>query len=139
MAVVFLLGLLAASVVERRAEMVSTMKGVVPIGEWEPRDEIWGESFPRQFERYKATYSADSASRENGSVMIDMLERDSRMVVLWAGYSFSRDYRQACGHYRSIEDIRETLRTGMPQPATCWTCKSPDVPRVMHEIGAADF
>ena len=26
-----------------------------------------------------------------------------------------------------------------PQPATCWTCKSTDVPRKMNEMGAANF
>ena len=43
----------------------------------------------------------------------------------------------------AIEDVTRTLRTGNPdidgdgdiQPATCWTCKSPDVPRMMQAIG----
>ena len=46
----------------------------------------------------------------------------------------------------AIEDIRATLRTGAPQgekdgpqPSTCWTCKSPDVPRMMQEIGVDSF
>ncbi|HPB06056.1 MAG TPA: ammonia-forming cytochrome c nitrite reductase subunit c552, partial [Prolixibacteraceae bacterium] len=26
-----------------------------------------------------------------------------------------------------------------PQPTTCWTCKSPDVPRLMNEMGVAEF
>ncbi len=67
-------------------------------------------------------------------------------MVLWAGYSFSKDYTQARGHYYAIDDIRETLRTGGPQapdegpmPSTCWTCKSPDVPRIMEQEGTAGF
>jgi nitrite reductase (cytochrome c-552) len=78
--------------------------------------------------------------------MIDMLEVDPRMVVLWAGYAFSKDYSQSRGHYYAITDIRNTLRTGSPmkgeaspQPNTCWTCKSPDVPRLMQTTGATDF
>ena len=26
-----------------------------------------------------------------------------------------------------------------PQPATCWTCKSPDVPRMMQAMGVDNF
>ena len=68
------------------------------------------------------------------------------MVILWAGYAFSKDYATPRGHMHAIEDIRATLRTGAPQgekdgpqPSTCWTCKSPDVPRMMQEIGVDSF
>jgi nitrite reductase (cytochrome c-552) len=78
--------------------------------------------------------------------MIDMLEESPRMVVLWAGYAFSRDYTQSRGHYYSVTDIQNSLRVGAPgegvssfQPNTCWTCKSPDVPRLMNELGIAEF
>lgn len=71
--------------------------------------------------------------------MVDMLKRSPNLVVLWAGYAFSRDYNQGRGHYHAIEDIRNTLRTAVPQPATCWTCKSTDVPRLMKEMGTAEF
>jgi nitrite reductase (cytochrome c-552) len=137
--IVFLSGLLASSIMERRAEKVLTIQQLNPIAEMEPRNEVWGKNFPREFERYRSTREEDFASREGGSVMIDMLERDPRMVVLWAGYGFARDYNQGSGHYRAIEDIRNTLRTGLPQPATCWSCKSPDVPRMMKEMGVAEF
>ncbi len=75
-----------------------------------------------------------------------MLEVDPRLVVLWAGYGFSKDYKQARGHYYAIKDLWNTLRTGAPiegkespMPNTCWTCKSPDVPRLMDKVGIADF
>jgi nitrite reductase (cytochrome c-552) len=78
--------------------------------------------------------------------MIDMLVEDPRLVVLWAGYGFAKDYKQGRGHYYAVEDIHKTLRTGGPlkadegpMPNTCWTCKSPDVPRVMNQIGIAEF
>lgn len=78
--------------------------------------------------------------------MRDVLEEDPRLVVLWAGYGFSKDYSQGRGHYYAIEDIHNTLRTGAPKgegdgpmPSTCWTCKSPDVPRLMNEIGVTEF
>lgn len=69
------------------------------------------------------------------------------MVIFWAGYAFSRDYTSPRGHMHAIEDVTRTLRTGNPdidgdgdiQPATCWTCKSPDVPRMMQAIGVDNF
>ena len=32
-----------------------------------------------------------------------------------------------------------TTTDGSNQPGTCWTCKSPDVPRVMQEKGIAEY
>lgn len=146
MIVVFLLGLLASSITERKAEAEFAYKPNVEIREFEPRNEVWGENFPRQFQSYKQTADTSYKSKYNGNAMIDMLEEDPRLVVLWAGYGFSKDYNQARGHYYAIEDIYNTLRTGAPMnedegpmPATCWTCKSPDVPRLMNEIGIKEF
>ena len=45
--VVFILGLLASSIVERRAETEYVYKPQVKIKDWEPRNEVWGKNFPR--------------------------------------------------------------------------------------------
>ncbi len=144
--IVFFLGLLASSIMERRAEAVFAYTPVVEYTQWEPRNEIWGENFPHEYKSYLETSDTSFTSKYNGNARIDMLEVDPRMVVLWAGYGFSKDYEQARGHHYSIKDIRHTLRTGAPMdgrespmPNTCWTCKSPDVPRVMNEVGVAEF
>ncbi len=137
--VVFLLGLFGASVMERRGESYQLLQPVKPIAEWEPRNEVWGENYPREFETYRATIDTTFASLHGGSATIDMLERYPNLVILWAGYAFSRDYSQSRGHYHAVEDIRNTLRTGVPQPGTCWTCKSTDVPRLMNQMGVANF
>lgn len=137
--IVFLVGLFGTSIVERRGETIQRFQIVTPIAEYEPRNELWGENFPRQFQAYIQTLDTTFASKYGGSKMIDMLDREPNLVVLWAGYAFSRDYNQGRGHYYAITDVRNTLRTGVPQPATCWTCKSTDVPRLMNQIGAAEF
>ncbi|HPF64464.1 ammonia-forming cytochrome c nitrite reductase [Lentimicrobium sp.] len=137
--VVFLLGLLANSVIERRSESKLYFQMVTEIPEWEPRNEVWGENFPREFETYKSTLDTSFQSPHGGSAMIDYLEKYPELVVMWAGYAFSRDYNQGRGHYYAVQDIRQTLRTDVPQPGTCWTCKSTDVPRVMNEIGVENF
>ncbi|WP_430972744.1 ammonia-forming cytochrome c nitrite reductase [Sunxiuqinia rutila] len=144
--IVFLLGLLASSIMERRAEASFVNVPQVTLSEFEPRNELWGENFPREYQSYYQTADTNFRSKYNGNTMIDMLEEDPRLVVLWAGYGFSKDYNQGRGHYYAIEDIQKTLRTGAPKnanegpmPSTCWTCKSPDVPRLMEEHGVAEF
>ena len=144
--VVFLLGLLASSIVERRAEAAYVNVPKTKINQFDPRNEVWGANYPREFQSYYGTADTTFRSKYNGNTMIDMLEEDPRLVVLWAGYSFSKDYSQGRGHYYAITDIHNTLRTGSPklpsdgpQPSTCMTCKSPDVPRLMNERGVTQF
>ncbi len=140
--VVFLLGMLASSIIQRRAEAVFAYTPEVTFSENEPRNSKWGEIFPREYNTYMKTADTSFRSKYNGNAMVDMLEESPRMSVLWAGYLFSREYTQGRGHFYAIEDIRKTLRTGgvpSPQPNTCWTCKSPDVPRLMSQMGPAEF
>ncbi|MFO7447339.1 MAG: ammonia-forming cytochrome c nitrite reductase [Ignavibacteriaceae bacterium] len=137
--IVFLVGLFGASVIERRTETQYLFQASKPINEFEPRNEVWGEAFPRQWESYKQTLDTTFATKYGGNATIDMLEKYPNLVILWAGYAFAKGYNQGRGHLYAVEDVRNTLRTGSPQPATCWTCKSPDVPRVMNEIGVANF
>lgn len=144
--IVFILGLLASSIVERRTEATYVNVPKKKIGAFEPRNEVWGENYPREFQSYYRTSDTTFRSKYNGNAMIDMLEVDPRLVVLWAGYGFSKDYNQGRGHYYAVTDVQRTLRTGAPKgpadgpmPSTCMTCKSPDVPRLMNQKGVAAF
>lgn len=137
--VVFLVGLFGASIIERRSETQFSLASFKPINEFEPRNEVWGESFPRQWQSYRHTLDTNFRTAYGGNATVDMLAEYPNLVILWAGYAFAKGYNQGRGHLYAIEDIRNTLRTGVPQPATCWTCKSTDVPRIMNDIGAADF
>ncbi len=137
--IVFLVGWLGASIMERRSEALMQYQIAKPIADWEPRNEVWGENYPREYETYKSTKDTTYLSKYGGNKKRDLLEEDPLNIVLWAGYAFSREYNQARGHYYAISDIRNTLRTAVPQPATCWSCKSPDVPRLMNIMGPANF
>ncbi len=144
--IVFLLGLLASSIIERRSEAKYAYKQPANLGKFESDNSLWGKFYPREYETFLQTSDTTFFSKYEGNGQIDMLARDPKMVILWAGYSFSKDYFQSRGHYYAITDIRNTLRTGAPmtadagpQPGTCWTCKSPDVPRIMNNIGPESF
>jgi nitrite reductase (cytochrome c-552) len=143
---VFIIGLLASSILERRAESVFVYTPKVDHGQFEPRNAVWGKNFPREYESFLKTADTTFISKYSGSATIDMLEIDPRLVVLWDGYAFSKSYKQSRGHFYAVEDVYKTLRTGAPVgnvkspvPNTCWTCKSPDVPRLMNEVGIAEF
>ena len=144
--IVFLLGLLASSIIERRAEAVYAYKPSKEISQWDPRNEVWGQNFLNEYQSYLKTADTNFKSMFNGNGMFDMLESDPQLVLLWAGYPFSKEYNQPRGHYYAVNDIRNILRTEGPLsekeghiPNTCWTCKSPDVPRLMHKNGIAEF
>jgi len=52
MLVVFLLGLLASSITQRKAESEYVYKPRVKLDEYEPRNSLWGENFPREYQSY---------------------------------------------------------------------------------------
>lgn len=100
----------------------------------ESRNEIFASQHADQFNSWKAT----SESKE----LEDALGEDPYLVILWAGYPFAKDYNKPRGHYYALTDVRETLRTAAPKtaedgplPMACWSCKSPDVARVITEEG----
>ncbi|MEN7551040.1 ammonia-forming cytochrome c nitrite reductase [Rapidithrix thailandica] len=142
----FFLGILASSIVSRKTEARFAYQPQTEIGANEPRNDVWGKNYPRQYQSFLKTSDTTFKSLHNGNALRDALDENPRMVVLWAGYGFSKDYSQPRGHFYAIDDIHNTLRTGGPKgegdgpmPSTCWTCKSPDVPRLMNENGIAEF
>jgi len=144
--IVFLLALLSINILDRRSEAKYAYQPKVVIEGIEPRDSVWGENYPRQYQSYMKTQDTTFRSLYGTSGHHDMLDSDPELVILWAGYGFSKDYNAPKGHAYAISDIHETLRTGAPMeagegpmPSTCWTCKSPDVPRLMSEMGVAEY
>lgn len=149
MLVVFVLGLICFSLLERRAEVASIFNNrrVAMTDSIVSQNEKFKEDFPREYETWAMTEDTTFQSKYNGSQERDILKAYPDIVIIWAGYSFSRQYNTPRGHRHAIEDMRKILRTGNPgvdndtdiQPGTCWTCKGPDVPRLMREKGVAAF
>jgi nitrite reductase (cytochrome c-552) len=144
--IVFGLGLLTSSIIERRTEALYLDQKKINIQPFEPRNVIWGQNYPKQYETYMSTRDTSFVSKYNGNAPIDQLEQFPDLVILWAGYGFSMDYNQPKGHVYAVTDVYKSLRTGAPtgpddgpMPATCWTCKSPDVPRLMNDKGVKEF
>jgi len=111
---------------------------VPDIKKFESKSAEWGKHYPRQYDSYLKTKQSDEIK--------DMLKSDPALVVMWAGYGFAKDYNAPRGHFYILEDNINTLRTGGPidngtgpMPTACWTCKSPDVPRLMDAKGELDY
>ncbi|MEZ9319310.1 ammonia-forming nitrite reductase cytochrome c552 subunit [Vibrio sp. 10N.286.51.E5] len=100
----------------------------------DPRNDQFEQNHPDQYHSWRQTSESEAIE--------DALKEDPNMVILWAGYGFAKDYNKARGHFYAIDDVRQTLRTGGPtdessgpMPMACWSCKSPDVARVIEERG----
>jgi nitrite reductase (cytochrome c-552) len=122
----FGLGVLATSILERRQEARS-LPILQPISAEEVDSAKWATNFPRQYDAYARQADPEQKTRYGGPFLRDYLEETPANVILFAGSLFGRDYRQARGHRQALRDLRESGRLTPATPATCWTCKSPDV------------
>ncbi|AVD70520.1 ammonia-forming cytochrome c nitrite reductase [Desulfobulbus oralis] len=132
--------LLTVSVRENKADQ-ARIAATPEIKAFEVRSSEWGRHYPRQYSTYMQTKKSDA--------FIDVLgDLEPGLVINWAGYAFSKDYSRPRGHYYMLEDQAVTLRTGAPdpakgipspQPTACWTCKGPDVSRLIARDGELEF
>jgi nitrite reductase (cytochrome c-552) len=137
---VIVLHLLVISIMERRWEAQRPLLTVSPVKPLEPDSAVWGQNYPRQYDSYLRTRMTGDVTKFGGSGQRDYLEMYPAQVILFAGYAFSKGYSEPRGHAYSVEDVTTTPRLARPfQPATCWTCKSSDVPRLMEQMGPQEF
>jgi nitrite reductase (cytochrome c-552) len=136
--IVFLLVLLGMSIVERRWEAQRPALALIPLEEGETDNAQWGRNYPRQYDSWKQTEIDNTRTLYGGAYPRDYLDENPRLVLLFAGYGFSKEYLQARGHFHSVTDVTGTARVNDSTVATCWTCKSPDVPRMIAHFGSPD-
>ena len=147
MILVFMLGIGISSLLESRKEIATiTYTQKVKITGVEARSPLFSKSYPREYQTWADTVTTHSLSDFRRDFSVDILAQRPEMVVLWAGYTFSKDYSTPRGHMYALNDAIHSLRTGAPmkaadgpQPSSCWACKSPDVPRLMQTIGVDSF
>lgn len=115
------------------------IKPLVEIEEMEPDSSKWGVNFPNQYSTLLLTKDNNNRTTFGGSEPYSKLEQDPRLVQLFAGYSFSKDYNEERGHMNSLTDVRATKRVNETTPGTCYSCKSSNNPGLWDSMGAADF
>jgi nitrite reductase (cytochrome c-552) len=112
---------------------------LVTVATQEPDSAQWGLNFPNEYSTFLLTTTNNTRTAYGGSEPYSKLEADPRLLQLFAGYSFSKEYNEERGHGNSLTDVRETLRVNEKTPGTCYSCKSSDNPRLWSELGMAEF
>ncbi|HYX38432.1 MAG TPA: ammonia-forming cytochrome c nitrite reductase subunit c552 [Oligoflexus sp.] len=144
---------LLVNIMEKRNEARHTYLTIAPIDDDEENPAEWGKNFPLQYEGYRKTVD-QVRTRFGGSEAIartpsqvdprsvvaqSKLEEDPRLKDLWAGYAFSRDFREERGHaHMLIDQIYTERQQAVQQPGTCIHCHaSTYVP--MKKLGEGDL
>jgi nitrite reductase (cytochrome c-552) len=117
-------------------------RGVTVIKEvaaMEPNSALWGVNFPNQYTTLLKTKDNKARTQYGGSENFSHLEEDPRQKVLFAGFSFGKDYNEERGHMNALTDVRATKRVNEKTPATCYSCKSSNNPGLWAEMGMAAY
>lgn len=128
---------LLINIFEKRQEGRNPFYRVVELNDEIEDPAIWGKNFPFQYDDYKRTvdqvrtrYGGSEAEPRTPTqadprsvVAQSKIEEDPRLKMIWAGYAFSRDFREERGHAFMLDDQTYTERQQVvKQPGTCMHC-----------------
>ena len=128
---------LLVNIMERKQEARNPFYRVVDLDDETDDPAIWGKNFPLQYDGYRRTVDqvrtrfggseavprTPSAVDPRSVVAQSRLEDDPRLKIMWAGYAFSKDFREERGHAFMLEDQTYTERQQVvTQPGTCMHC-----------------
>jgi nitrite reductase (cytochrome c-552) len=128
---------LLINIFERKQESRNPFYRVVELTDEIEDPALWGKNFPLQYDDYRHTVD-QLRTRFGGSealphtpthadprtiVAQSKLEEDPRLKIMWAGYAFSKDFREERGHAYMLDDQTFTERQQVvKQPGTCMQC-----------------
>ena len=118
------------------------VRGITPlveIAQMEADSAKWGLNFPNQYSTLLKTETNNTQTAYAGSNPFSKLERDPRLLTLFAGYSFSKEYNEDRGHLNSLRDVQSIARVDETTHATCYSCKSANNPGLWDEMGMAAY
>lgn len=132
-----LLTALLVNIFERKSEARQAFYRVVEINDDIDDPAVWGKNFPHQYDSYLKTADI-SRTKYGGSealphvptdkdpratVAQQKLDEDPRLRVMWAGYAFSKDFREERGHaYMLVDQIFTERQNVVQQPGACLNC-----------------
>jgi nitrite reductase (cytochrome c-552) len=125
--------------VRDQAPQTRGVEPIVQISPMEPDSSKWGINFPNQYSSFLKTETNNTRTVYGGSEPFSHLEDDPRLVTLFAGYGFSKDYNDDRGHMNALTDVRATQRINEKTPGTCYSCKSSNNPSLWDSMGMAEF
>ncbi|HEX6911839.1 MAG TPA: ammonia-forming cytochrome c nitrite reductase subunit c552 [Longimicrobium sp.] len=128
---------LLTSIFARKQEARNPFYRVVELNDTIVDPAVWGKNFPLQYDGYRRTVDMQrtryggseamprdpAAGDPRDTVAQSRLEEDPRLREFWAGYAFSRDFREERGHAYMLDDQLFTGRQqASPQPGSCLHC-----------------
>jgi nitrite reductase (cytochrome c-552) len=143
---------LLANIFQRKQEARTPVVRVVEITDDTQDPAEWGKNFPLEYDDYLKT--ADMVkTRYGGSEAMPHVptDADPRDVVskskldaipqlrrMWAGYAFSKDFREERGHAFMLTDQEYTERQKVGQPGACINCHASTYV-AMKKLGDGDI
>ena len=127
---------LLINIFKRKQEARNPFYRVVELNDTIDDPATWAKNFPLQYDLYMRTvdmqrtkYGGSEAMPHSPTqadprsvVARSKLQEDPRLKTIWAGYSFSADYRERRGHAYMLEDQTFTARQKFNPPAMCINC-----------------
>jgi len=128
---------LLVNIFQRKQEARNPFFRVVELTDDTVDPSVWGKNFPLQYDDYLKTtdqvrtrYGGSEAEPRTPTqadprsiVAQSRLEEDPRLKTMWAGYAFSKDFREERGHAYMLDDQTFTERQQVAkQPGTCINC-----------------
>lgn len=104
-----------------------------------PDNSTYAKSFPEEYRTWRLTAEAKANTKYAGSGFRDYLADSPELCIMWAGYPFAIDYNAPRGHFHAMDDLKATGRRNDKTPATCYSCKSPNVPVAMARDSVRTF
>ncbi|HNT53189.1 MAG TPA: ammonia-forming cytochrome c nitrite reductase subunit c552 [Anaerolineaceae bacterium] len=135
--IVLLAGVLIGVLVFMKNQPIETrgVPTIVAVAPLEPDSSQWGINYPNQYTTLLQTEFNNTRTTYGGSEPFSKLEEDPRLLQLFAGYSFSKEYNEERGHWNALTDVRATDRLSDKTPGTCYSCKSSNNPQLWAEMG----
>ncbi|HEX7287228.1 MAG TPA: ammonia-forming cytochrome c nitrite reductase subunit c552 [Candidatus Angelobacter sp.] len=149
---VFAITALLINIFERKQEARNPFYRVVELNDTVSDPAVWGKNFPMQYDLYMRTvdqqrtkYGGSEAlphspteADPRSAVARSKLEQDPRLKAMWAGYAFSKDYRERRGHAYMLLDQTFTERQQFNPPGACLNCHASMV-TVYNQAGNGDM
>lgn len=148
----FFAAYMLTDIFQHKQEARTPFVRVVEVTDTTDDPAIWGQNFPQQYDDYLKTADMDQTTYGGSeAVPHTPTDEDPRDVVskskldtipqlrrMWAGYAFSKDFREERGHAYMLTDQIYTERQKVGQPGTCINCHASTYV-AMKELGEGDI
>ncbi|HRW12144.1 MAG TPA: ammonia-forming cytochrome c nitrite reductase subunit c552 [Syntrophomonas sp.] len=126
--VIGMVGILTGVFFFNRNNTVITETARGEIAATETNSAVWGQFYPAHWDSYQANLSNAAQPSHYDTKLY--------LQAMYEGTGFAKEYNEPRGHIFSIEDVTSVNPARQKAGASCFTCKSTQVPEMMDKYGA---